>query len=93
MAEENQINAEVISVYPNKVKISVDDDFIHSAAETLKIGSYIRISDDDDIALIAMIDNFLIEVPDDGKAKRKYIIEANPLGIVKDDIFQRGGDT
>lgn len=93
MAGKNQINAEVISVYPNKVKISVDDDFIHSAAETLKIGSYIRISDDDDIALIAMIDNFLIEVPEDGKQKRKYIIEANPLGIVKDGIFQRGGDT
>ncbi len=93
MSEENKVNAEVISVYPNKVKIAVDDDFIQSASETLKIGSYIRISDDDDIALIAMIDNFLIEVPEDGEAKRRYIIEANPLGVVKDDKFQRGGDT
>jgi DNA helicase HerA-like ATPase len=93
MAEENKVNAEVISVYPNKVKIAVDDDFIQSASETLKIGSYIRISDDNDIALIAMIDNFLIEVPEDGEAKRRYIIEANPLGVVKDDKFQRGGDT
>ena len=93
MADENKISAEVISVYPNKVKIAVDDDFIQSASETLKIGSYIRISDDDDIALIAMIDNFLIEVPEEGEAKRRYIIEANPLGVVKDDKFQRGGDT
>jgi len=93
MAEENKVNAEVISVYPNKVKIAVDDDFIQSASETLKIGSYIRISDDNDIALIAMIDNFLIEVPEEGEAKRRYIIEANPLGVVKDDKFQRGGDT
>ncbi|MEE9429777.1 MAG: anti-phage-associated helicase HerA [Melioribacteraceae bacterium] len=93
MAEENKVNAEVISVYPNKVKIAVDDDFIQSASETLKIGSYIRISDDDDIALIAMIDNFLIEVPEEGEVKRRYIIEANPLGVVKDGIFQRGGDT
>ena len=93
MAEEEKVNAEVISVYPNKVKIAVDDDFIKSASETLKIGSYIRISDDDDIALIAMIDNFLIEVPEEGAAKRRYIIEANPLGVVKDDKFQRGGDT
>lgn len=85
--------AEVISVYPNKVKISVDDEFIKKAAETLKIGSYIRISDQDDIALIAIIDNFLIEVSDDQVAKRKYIIEANPLGIVKNGEFQRGGDT
>ena len=93
MSVENNINAEVISVYPNKVKIAVDDEFIKSASETLKIGSYIRISDDDDIALIAMIDNFLIEVPEEGDAKRRYIIEANPLGVVKDNKFQRGGDT
>ena len=93
MTEESKVSAEVISVYPNKVKIAVDDDFIQSASETLKIGSYIRISDDDDIALIAMIDNFLIEVPEEGTAKRRYIIEANPLGVVKDDKFQRGGDT
>ncbi|MCP4119657.1 MAG: ATP-binding protein [Desulfobacteraceae bacterium] len=93
MSEITNINAEVISVYPNKVKIAVDDEFIQSAAETLKIGSYIRVSDDDDIALIAMIDNFLIEVPENGEAKRKYIIEANPLGVVKDEKFQRGGDT
>jgi len=93
MAEENKVNAEVISVYPNKVKIAVNDKFIQSASETLKIGSYIRISDDDDIALIAMIDNFFIEVPEEGEAKRRYIIEANPLGVVKDGIFQRGGDT
>ena len=93
MVKENKVSAEVISVYPNRVKIAVDDDFIQSASETLKIGSYIRISDDDDIALIAMIDNFLIEVQEEGEARRRYIIEANPLGVVKDDKFQRGGDT
>lgn len=93
MVEENKVSAEVISVYPNRVKIAVDDDFIQSASETLKIGSYIRISDDDNIALIAMIDNFLIEVQEEGEAKRRYIIEANPLGVVKDGKFQRGGDT
>lgn len=93
MTEEKKVSAEVISVYPNKVKIAVDDDFIQSASETLKIGSYIRISDDDDVALIAMIDNFLIEVSEEGTAKRRYIIEANPLGVVKDEKFQRGGDT
>ncbi|MBS9774511.1 MAG: ATP-binding protein [Tenacibaculum sp.] len=93
MSNEKNINAEVISVYPNKVKVAVDDEFITQASETLKIGSYIRISDDDDIALIAMIDNFLIEVPEEGETKRRYIIEANPLGVVKDNKFQRGGDT
>ncbi|MCI5145841.1 MAG: DUF87 domain-containing protein, partial [Candidatus Electrothrix sp. AR3] len=93
MAEDNNVSAEVISVYPNKVKIAVNDDFIQAASETLKIGTYIRISDDDDIALIAMIENFLIEVSEEGEAKRRYIIEANPLGVVKDGKFLRGGDT
>jgi len=93
MADPVTIKAEVISVYPNKVKIAVDDEFIKSASESLKVGSYIRIADDEDMALIAMIENFLIEVNEDGEASRRYIIEANPLGTIKDGVFQRGGDT
>ena len=94
MAEEQKFKAEVISVYPNKVRISVDDDFIQSAVEKLKIGSYLRISDDDEIAMIAIIENFSIEIIEQNdKPQRRYVIEANPLGILKDDIFQRGGDT
>lgn len=93
MPEEKKVQAEVISVYPNKVKIAVDDEFIKSASESLKVGSYIRIADDEDMALIAMIENFLIEVSENGDADRRYIIEANPLGTIKDGVFQRGGDT
>lgn len=91
--QKENINAQVIAVYPNKVRISVDDGFIHDASETLKVGSYIRISDVEDIALIAMIENFLIEVSGQENPQRKYIIEANPLGIIKDGTFERGGDT
>ena len=35
----------------------------------------------------------LIEVPEEGEARRRYIIEAGPLGVVKDNKFHRGGDT
>lgn len=93
MSEPEKVRAEVISVYPNKVKIAVDDEFIKSASESLKVGSYIRIADDDDMALIAIIENFLIEVVEEGIANRRYIIEANPLGTIRDGNFQRGGDT
>lgn len=93
---EAKINAEVIAVYPNKVRISVDDlnDF-QLAEEKLKVGSYLRISDSDDAIMIAMIENFTIEVGTDkeGNATRSYIIEANPLGMLRDSIFERGGDT
>jgi DNA helicase HerA-like ATPase len=87
-----KLNAEVVSVYPDKVKILVDklEDF-KLADESLKVGSYLRISDNENVVLIAIIENFSIEVNDDGK--RKHLIEANPLGIIKDDKFIRGGDS
>lgn len=94
--ETEKINAEVIAVFPNKVKISVDklEDF-QLAEETLKVGSYLRIADNDNAVLIAVIENFSIEVITGEKvpSDRRYIIEANPLGIIRDGIFERGGDT
>ncbi len=89
--EPKKLNAEVVAVLPNKIKISVDklEDF-RIAEESLKIGSYLKISDNENAGLIAVISNYLIEVDDQGE--RKYIIEANPLGILKNGIFKRGGD-
>lgn len=89
---EEKLNAEVISVYPNKVKISVDklEDF-KVADESLKVGSYLRISDNENAMLIAIIENFSIEVNDTGS--RKYLIEANPLGLIRGEEFIRGGDS
>ena len=97
MADEIQkINAEVIAVYPNKIRISVDnlEDF-QLAEEKLKVGSYLRVSDNDNAVMIAMIETFLIEVGVDrnGQPTKKYIIEANPLGMLRDGHFERGGDT
>lgn len=88
----DNINAEVISVFPDRVKISVDklEDF-QIADEKLKVGSYLRIADNENVILIAVIENFTIEVTDVGE--RKYILEANPLGTIKDGKFERGGDT
>lgn len=97
MAEEfEKINAEVIAVYPNKIRISVDklEDF-QLAEEKLKVGSYLRVSDNDNAVMIAMIETFLIEVGVDknGQPSKRYIIEANPLGMLRDGHFERGGDT
>jgi hypothetical protein len=87
-----QINAEVISVYPDKVKVSVDDlNSFRLAEEHLKVGSYLRIADSDDVILIAVIDSFSIEVKDTGD--KKYLIEASPLGVIRDGVFSRGGDS
>lgn len=96
MGDNKKLNAEVIAVFPNKVKISVDDleDF-QLAEEKLKVGSYLRIADNENAVLIAIIENFNIEVGvgHDGTPSRKYILEANPLGIIRNGQFERGGDT
>ena len=87
-----KINAEVIAVYPDKIKIIVDnlEDF-RIAGETLQVGSYLKISDNDNAILMAIIENFSIVVDD--KGKRDYAIEALPLGMIKDGKFSRGGDS
>ena len=94
--DTEKINAEVISVFPNKVKISIDDleDF-QIAEDKLKVGSYLRIADNDNAVLIAVIENFSIEVGEgkDGEAWRRYILEASPLGTIRDGKFERGGDS
>eukprot|EP01036_Dinobryon_divergens_P041457 gene41457-54953_t len=95
---QEKLNAEVISVYPNKVKISVDriEDF-KIAEESLRVGSYVRISDNENAVLMAIIENFSIETveakEENGTAQRKYVLEANPLGIIKDGVFVGGGDS
>lgn len=93
MAEElEKINAEVIAVYPDKIKIVVDnlEDF-RLAGEVLQVGSYLKISDNENAILMAIIENFSIIVNDAGK--RDYAIEAFPLGMIKDGKFVRGGDS
>lgn len=87
---DKKIVAEVISVMPNKIKISIDnlDDF-SIAEEKLKIGSYIEVSDNENCKLMAIIESFSIEVKEN---ERKYILEASPLGVLNGDVFERGGD-
>lgn len=93
---DQKLSAEVIAVFPDKVRISVDsiEDFA-IAEDNLRVGSYLRIADNDNAVMIAVVENFTIEVSTtpEGEAQRNYILEANPLGIIRDGVFERGGDT
>lgn len=83
--------AEVIAVYPNKVRICVDDlGSFTQGHPLLRVGSYLRVTDHEDCVLIAIIESFLIEV--DERKNRRHMIEALPLGVIKDGKFIRGGD-
>ncbi|MDW5418321.1 DUF87 domain-containing protein [Iodobacter sp. CM08] len=90
--KEASINAQVIAVFPDKVRIVVDNlENFKVAEESLKVGSYLKIADNENATLIAIIENFQIAVSDAGK--RDYIIEAFPLGILRNGKFERGGDS
>ena len=93
-------NATVVAVFPDRVKIVVDDlDKFKDGQETLKVGSYLKIEDNENASLIGIIENFQIslrEVKDEKgntKTKRDHMIEAFPLGILKGEKFERGGDS
>jgi hypothetical protein len=87
-----KINAEVIAVYPDKIKIVVDnlEDF-RIAGEVLQVGSYLKISDNENAILMAIIENFSIII--NALGKRDYAIDALPLGMIKNGTFVRGGDS
>ena len=89
---EVNLNAQVVAVFPDKVRVVVDklEDF-KLAEESLRVGSYVRIADNENAILIAIIENFEIVVRDDGM--RNHIIEAFPLGVLRDGKFERGGDS
>jgi len=86
------LNAQVVAVFPDKVRIVVDklEDF-KIAEESLRVGSYVRIADNENAILIAIIENFQIMVREDGT--RNHVIEAFPLGVLRDGKFERGGDS
>jgi len=85
------VKAEVVAVYPNKVKIVVDDlENFRIAEESLRVGSYLKISDNENAVLVAIIENFQIQAKDDGT--QDYVIEAFPLGVLRNQKFERGGD-
>ena len=94
MSGEDEINAEVVSVFPNKVRIAVDNlSSFQLAEQSLRVGSFLKISDNDDVSLICIIENFSIEMREKaGDAKRVYMIEAYPLGTLSAGVFRRGGD-
>lgn len=86
-------DAEVISVLPDKVKVRVGNiENFKIVEEDFTVGSYLRISDSQDCAIIAMIENFIIEQIE-GESEKKYILEAVPIGFLNTEgKFVRGGN-
>jgi DNA helicase HerA-like ATPase len=96
MAETQKV-AEVISVFPNKVKISINDiEAFKVEGELLAVGSYLKIFDQNECSIIAIIENFSIALKEEDKEgvrEKVFIVEAVPLGFLNsEDVFIRGGN-
>ncbi len=88
----DNITAFVTAVFPNKVRIEVKNinDF-RVAGEKLAVGSYLRISDSEDCAIIAIVESFYIEKTVEDE-ERRYVLEAAPIGFLDNKgTFTRGG--
>lgn len=87
-------SAEVVAVYPNRVRIAVNDISKLANGEPVEVGSYLKVYDNTESAIIAIIENYSIELrpAKEGDLERVYMIEAVPLGIIdRDGHFERGG--
>jgi len=89
---DKPINAVVTGVYPNKVQIEIADiESFKVAGEKLSVGAFVRVSDSDDCAIIAVIQNFSIQKSEEA-AERRYVVEGVPIGFLDSDgKFSRGG--
>ncbi|MFF1515241.1 ATP-binding protein [Streptomyces sp. NPDC058305] len=88
--------AEVVAVYPNKIKIAVHEIADLGEGVPVEVGSYLRVYDSNASSIIAVIENYSIEArgadSPDREREKVYLIEAVPLGFIgADDKFQRGG--
>lgn len=93
---EDEATAAVIGVYPDKIRILVKNiGKFQIKDEPLAVGSYLKIFDHTDSAIIAIIENFSIEINEDkdGVRFKVYVVEASPLGVIDTDgVFIRGGN-
>nr|WP_314113918.1 DUF87 domain-containing protein [uncultured Leptotrichia sp.] len=89
----SEINALVTGVMPNKIKISIKEikDFT-VFEEKFRVGSYLRISDSYDCAIIGMVETFMIS-QDNEEGNSRYLLEAVPIGFLNfEKKFIRGGN-
>ncbi|MEK3879191.1 ATP-binding protein [Paenibacillus sp. FSL M7-0420] len=84
--------ARVVSVLPNKIKIEVSDiERFKLESDKFSVGTYLRVSDSEDCALICIIENFSIQKNEN--EKNEYLLEAMPIGFLDSDgVFTRGGN-
>lgn len=97
-AGEN-VDYRVIAVSPNQIELEVLDpaSFKKGDVGSLTIGSYLKISDEDGMAIIAVVKSFRLREAavselDAPGSNLSFILQAQPVGFLDDNgLFRRGG--
>src|SRR2546425_8470186 len=91
-------SAEVVAVYPNRIRIAVHSMSDLGDGQPVELGSYLQISDIHENSIIAIIESYAIELrptrpnPDGSDRDKVYVIDAVPLGMLDTEgSFERGG--
>jgi DNA helicase HerA-like ATPase len=99
MSNPEEADYRIVSVSPNQIELEVLDpvSFKSKGDIPLTIGSYLKISDDDGLAIIAVIKSFRlrdqsISEIDASTANISFILQAQPVGFLDEHgSFKRGG--
>jgi hypothetical protein len=89
----------IVSVSPNQIEIEVLDpaSFKSKGDIPLTIGSYLKISDDDGMAIIAIVKSFKLRDSsgselEDAHSAMSFLLQAQPVGFLDENgAFRRGG--
>jgi len=89
----------VTSITPNLVQIEVRDirEFATTEDGQFAIGSHLKISDSNGVTVVAVVKSYRIKDPaplseeDTSQNKASFVVDAQPVGIIRDGEFRRGG--
>ena len=91
-------NFRILNVAPNLIQIEVlDADQFRQQTSGLNIGSYLKISDESNVSIIALVQSYRIKetnLPDQQSQATgpSFILDAHPIGFLDDaGNFRRGG--
>lgn len=88
----SKITAQVDSIYPGKVNISVFDSEAFLRGQSLAVGAYLHLEDGAGKVLIATVENITASGAgdEDAESGRMYRLEGQPLGMIVSNRFERG---
>lgn len=92
-------NYRILTVQPNLIQVEViDTDVLRASGDNFTIGGYLKISDEDDMAIVVVIQGYKIKEPKLLKSEEEemepasFILDTQPIGFLDaEGNFKRGG--